>query len=125
MTRDELIARLEAATGPDRELDRAIAMSLGWRHDPHDGPYGTWTAPDGTRHTTFNEWTASIDAALTLVPEGMDWLICSRRRNFRDGYYVHIMDGDVNRDGHSAGEAWHLAPAVALCIAALKARATP
>lgn len=114
----DLIARLERATGADRDLDEAIAE---WRFQDDMATKRTSKWGPVPRY-----YTASLDAALTLVPEGLDWLICSRRRNFQDGYYVHIMNGDVNRDGRSVSVAWHPIPAIALCIAALKARsATP
>ena len=57
---EELIARLEAATGPDRELDAAIAGT--------DAATAQWHSED---ETPF--YTASIDAALTLVPVGWSY----------------------------------------------------
>jgi hypothetical protein len=54
----ELIAALEKATGPDRELDAAIF----WSQVP-DGVEVAMASP-------IPAYTASIDAALTLVPEG-------------------------------------------------------
>jgi len=75
--RDELEAlavRVEAASGPDRELDAAIAHSLGWgcviadpvvngammcwRERYRQGPWMPLPA-----------YTASLDAAMTLVPD--------------------------------------------------------
>ena len=54
----KLAERVEAATGPDRELDREIAhVLLSW-------PL-RWIP--GNRSWQF---TASLDAAMTLVPEG-------------------------------------------------------
>lgn len=124
----DLIARLERAEGADRGLDSAIHAEMlltGWTPEFWDESL----ADPELINPSIPEarpYTSSLDAALTLVPEGLDWLICSRRRNFQDGYYVHIMNGDVNRDGRSVSEAWHPIPAIALCIAALKARsATP
>ena len=64
MTRAELLAlaeRVEAATGPDRALDEEIdliAYDLGWRAERKEVPF---EAP---------RYTASIDAAASLVPEG-------------------------------------------------------
>ena len=94
---DELIARLEQATGPNRELDHAVETAV----------LGEWTyyAP---------EYTASIDAALTLVPEGFNWTV--------DGFpsgpacascYLADAGGQLH-DGAT--------PAIAICIASLKAR---
>lgn len=96
---DELIERLEKATGPDRELDIAICAALGkTRLDP-----GFQTAP---------AYTDSLDAALTLVPEGLGWII-SRHDN-GGAYWAEVGDEPWQYTGAT--------PAIALCIPALKAR---
>ena len=61
MTHAELIAALEAATEPSWELDAEIARAI-----------GAPVYPDLRAH----RYTSSIDAALTLVPEG-GGLACS------------------------------------------------
>lgn len=70
----DLAARCEAATGPDRELDRAIELAI---------------FPDRTDPCPTVEllaYTASLDAAMTLVPEGGDdTLIFWRSGNDGDG----------------------------------------
>jgi hypothetical protein len=96
----ELIARLEAATGPDRDLDVAIIDALF----------------PGARKFPL-EYTASIDAALTLVPEGWRWHL----GNTLDGrgtamIWLNPLTG--------TDEIFAAAPAIALCIAALRARET-
>lgn len=53
MTKDELITALEKATGPDRKIDRAIWYE--WQDEMTGDPV----------HSPA--YTASIDAALTLV----------------------------------------------------------
>src|SRR5690349_3027412 len=73
----ELIARLEKADGPDRVLDYDIAMHL-------NRPFGAWDSfrkydaafPTYTRRDAPS-FTASIDAALTLVPERAIWKLFS------------------------------------------------
>jgi hypothetical protein len=93
----ELIARLEAAAEGSRELDAAIAVAVfgGGSHDPGTAPH----------------FTTSLDAALTLVPEGRGWLM----RSVGGRGFAAISN---------AGEASQAkTPALALCIAALKARA--
>lgn len=125
----DLIARLEKATGADRELDFSIAFQIQWRpqtdasresfalHEAKHDYATAWIAHAPWRH----EWpvphfTASIDAALTLVPESFYWEV------HQDGCaFVRIPNTDEDVD------AWRAAtPAIALCIAALKARlATP
>lgn len=57
----ELIERLEKATGPDPYLDLDIS-----NHVSPDDDATILTSPS---------YTASIDAALTLVPEGSQWTI--------------------------------------------------
>jgi len=110
MTRAELIAKLEAAEGPSRELDAEIdilALESGWREE-------RYMTPDTTPH-----YTSSIDAALTLVPEGLRW---------RVSYVpVHqfasasVADGSILSPNTKEWEGKHTTPASALCIAALKA----
>jgi hypothetical protein len=76
-----LIARIEAATGPDRELDAEIALAVGvvpkdaFRPcasiDPGTfgtGAYSFWKAP---------RFTGSVDAAMTLIPEEWGWTLHS------------------------------------------------
>ena len=101
MTTAELIEKLERAEGPSRELDWAISDVLfGQRLDASIPPY-----------------TASIDAALMLVPEGVLW---------------SAEAWDTNRvyPAHVRASAWVLGalrsyaatPAIALCITALRAK---
>lgn len=136
MTLDDLIAQLEKAEGPSRELDQAIHLlvlpddlaskiirgdmnvhewSLGaggicWRSDSGSSG-GTWPV----RH-----YSSSIDAALTLVPEG-GWTLWHDAENGFFGARVGSVNSDLPFEhliqGHSAKS-----PAIALCIAALKAR---
>ena len=56
-SKNELIKRLEAATEGSRELDKEIAEAFGWVHECMNSD-------------THPHLTTSIDAALTLVPEG-------------------------------------------------------
>lgn len=145
---EALIEALESE-GPSKELDRQIARLTGWhRVEPRHtrGRHGGWVAPqdwlgansDGspildslhgtTIHRDVPDFTASVDAALTLVPEG--WLVS------------HLSTGDPtcgvagrmsvteirphlgNDEGWDIGqqEGRAMTPAIALCIASLKAR---
>lgn len=54
-----LAERCEQATGPDRHLAREVLLACG---KGYVSPLRRWMDP-----------TASLDAAITLVPEGMDW----------------------------------------------------
>ena len=123
----DLIAKLEAATGPSRELDYEIALAVGWSRNP----YGRgWLAANGDLCDAPPCLTASIDAALTLVPEG--WHIeclstpdkgTSVRNPSRKA--ACDMGPDLDNDegweiGRKVGN--HAEAALAVCIAALKAR---
>lgn len=109
----ELAARCEAATGPDRELDLAIAEAL--RLPRQRNGSVNISAP----------FTASLDAAVTLVLEGWDWSVGiikgdgsfpPAEANVSPNYQPFPVDLDLNADAQT--------PALALCAAALRARAT-
>jgi hypothetical protein len=115
VTIEELIARLEAADGPSRELEFRIAR------DVLDGePFGHAAGlPDELMlaQAQFGCWpryTSSIDAALSLVPEGHFWGLYS------SGMAYVKPDADGVQERHLSDG---VTPAIALCIAALKARA--
>jgi hypothetical protein len=113
MTKEELIAALEAATGPSYALDEAVAV---WHYND--------LGADGRKVIAVAQprcYTASIDAAMTLVPDGSYWNILTEGDG--DGFLAAV----VTRQGADAGEplSWMKAPtpAIALCIAALRTRA--
>lgn len=121
----ELIARMETATGPSRELDEAIALAA----DPEskvalhcigdDCP--VWYRSNAPK-IDLPEFTASIDAALTLVPEGWNWLARSPSDNsirYKSKFFAHIDRLPADQGDELA---YAETAAIALCIAALKAR---
>lgn len=93
----ELAERCEKAEGPDRELDLCIM-----RYAENIGG-----AAENAKH-----YTASIDAALTLVPEGLQFYL-SR------GDYATAATVGREQEWHATAAT----PALALCAAALRARA--
>ena len=101
MTLDELIAALEKATGPSIYLSWVIA--------------GSPKFEDGTANLNVPHCTGSLDTALTLVPEGMFWSVDSSGSAF-----VCDLDSEKQRGSVRTGDA--ATPAIAICIAALKAR---
>lgn len=127
----DLIERLEKATGPDRLLDGDIAAALklqptGWRRGTHKTDKSIWW--DREDKTGFTQWAAprytkSIDAAMTLVPEGMQWAVWGEDRP-----QARVYEAGEN-GGILIGRSWECcdaeSPAIALCIAPLKALATP
>ena len=112
----ELAERCEAATGPDRKLDMAIVHAL-------SGVLGEpWPEATGMRmveacdsfedsRDTVARYTASLDAAMTLVPEGWIWDVTSTGTA-----WVMEDGGDPQLFGDAA------TPALALCAAALRAK---
>lgn len=131
----ELAARCEAATGADREMDAAIAVSLnigarGLLPDDHEylarvrkddgcAPGTYWfVCRSGRSLRTAEAYTASLDAAMSLVPEGHDWSLHVDNGEALAGCEPASDDGCWCADRHAA------TPALALCAAALRARAT-
>lgn len=95
-----LIERLEKTTGLDRELDREIAVAI-YGHD-----------------RAGRLFTHSIDDALTLVPEGFKWRCGYGRLVPHNAVVVDYAERGL---GSFVGEC-DSNRAIALCIAALKAR---
>lgn len=125
MTRQELIARLEAATGASWELDYVIHC-LVWEWEDIGGYWLRHKVTGQTRRANPSEYgpspaySASLDAALTLLPPpGLTlytWKVegrCDSRRSF---YHAEITVPSREWRGTS------VTPALALCIAALRAR---
>jgi hypothetical protein len=113
----DLIARLEAATGPSRELD---FWCWWWGKAVHDGqPPDADYAAANIRRADAPLYTASIDAALTLVLDDACWTISVPRQPDMSGrrYWASLRSNHPGARGST--------PAIALCIAALKARSQP
>jgi hypothetical protein len=110
MTREELIEKLEQATGGDRELD----LHIWWRCKASNSGQEM-----GSDYFTMNlkmndapRYTSSLDAAVSLVPEGFQWAIKSTPTE--DGPYCVAQIDWKESEGNT--------PAIALTIACLKAR---
>lgn len=121
----QLADRCAHATGPDRLLDADIACATRFPHlrparpDDFDGKYGY--APGSlkvdTGFLTAYSYTRSLDDAMTLVPEG--WRFEVTTTGFKPGASI-ITDRGTFING---GGAYAATPALALCAAALRARA--
>jgi len=116
-----LAERCEAAAGPCEELDADIALAAGWKHRSGKDWHLVlpWERPC---------YTASIDAAMTLVPEEWTaWGVWSRRRKTK--FYAVLSRLRDNFEGNELGEEEDAeskrcaTPALALCAASLRARA--
>ena len=119
----ELIARLEAAEAGSRELDAAVwAASNGYELFEHDGAGWRYRMkPDDImRHERtgyISSYTTSLDAALALaerVVGDREWM-------------VEVKDRPLGRVHRAClgivGPVYASTPALALCIAILKAKA--
>jgi hypothetical protein len=125
----KLIKRLEKATDPDRWLDAAVVVALDIRPDWLKNARGElWVDDRGAvlfrdecfkrrgpgnpslREKDVPEYTASLDAALTLVPDNTPWMLTR--------YSNATIWAEVGEEWQHQGAT----PALALCIAALKAR---
>lgn len=126
----DLIERLTKATGPDRGLDSDILVAIG-KEPPLEFGYQRG-AESWQRHLWYSahrdvveppHYTTSIDDARTLVPDGCYWIISEGKT--RDS--EPLGGAQVFRPSYVAakpiGEAEHDKVEIALCIAALKARA--
>lgn len=110
-----LIERLEKATGPDRELDLAIALAV----CPNVLVAKRDTLTGALRDYTYWEYTASIDAALTLVPPEWMWALHGGKGSCL-GAQLNLPDVETPEVEIFVDDAASVA--IALCIAALKAR---
>ena len=134
----ELAEQVEAATGPDRELDCLIAVAaLGffevaprWEGGPIGYGYinkdGERIEPGHGGDQLVRKFTASLDAAMTLVPEGVGAEILTidlRRANLGSGIIWHraVLTDTLNGDFWRADKAASFA--LALVEAALRSRA--
>lgn len=88
----ELLERVKAATGPDREVDAEIAMAAGVHSRSRDGgrSKGWLIEANGGTNIWANHppaYTESMDAIVALIQQELPgWRICS--------------DGPMNSDGH-------------------------
>lgn len=124
----ELAERCEKATGPDRELDQEL-FDLLWPLRSLNGL--TWRE-GGTRGILTSDaltprYTSSLDAAMSLVPEG--WLIEKQGEYpFPDDesrpFFCRVRPRHVGK----ADQAIHVmdvaTPALALTAAAIRSRAS-
>lgn len=124
---DELISKLEALTEPCRECDgELLCAGLGWEKRWND-LWNTFTFHKGETWQglgTVPKFTASIDAAMTLADPGAGLYL--NRYWLLDGeaWSCSLVTGGIPNNPSQTFEMMDApTPAIALCIAALKARA--
>lgn len=122
---EALLARVESATGPDREIDLAL-MILGW-----GGPRERYLTDELDRLAFGEQWkfTASLDAALALVERvlpGRD-IDLELREGMQDGQVHRFTDATIYAQAYSDDKrdfkAFGNSPALALLTALLRAKA--
>lgn len=121
-----LIERLENATGPDRELDFAIAVACGFTVRQQATVYGsTKVAVDPSRKGRGNgavdsRYTASLDAVVALVERVLPGCnaVIGWGEPHRNPWARLAPLSDGGRHPFDAGGA---TPAIALCLALLRA----
>lgn len=117
----DLAERCEKASGPDRELEWRIAEAIGvgeWRQSTVWPPF----MPGSKIDKAIPAYTASLDAAMTLVPDQHSYGIEAYTPDHNTlGWTVHLLlDANILGRGVSA---FATTFSLALCAAALKARA--
>jgi hypothetical protein len=139
MSLSELAERCEKATGPDRELSAAIALTVhDWLHEVEGNKplncrirnrFGSLVYIGSV--STDMDYTASIDAAMKLVPEGCSATVWTAGpRGFTTGPAARLFSypKDPEAEGGYAiralsdHEITAATPALAVCAAALRAR---
>lgn len=136
----ELAERCEQATGPDdRELEIAIFRTVGPVNEEHCRHWCRQVGrTDLTREHYITAWapaySQSLDAAKTVIPELALWEV-EHKINIGLGELFETPEGEPERDfraGVGMGDVpahWEhgrsfATPALALCAAALRARAS-
>lgn len=99
---DALIARVEDATGPDREIDAELARLMNWV--PTGVNASLWNVADPKPEYWYSSafglppYTASIDAALALVErvkagEELGWWVTILEIALREIAWKHTLEG--------------------------------
>jgi hypothetical protein len=136
----KLAERCEAAAGHDRELDVELAVVAGLIRDPEFERgyfYGAGNNCDyvlergdydhGNNAPELPYYTASLDAAMQLVPEGWGRIELGRYVGGGEAgadRWCSITTGDIESDVGDVEAENCATEALALCAAALKARAS-
>lgn len=152
----KLAERCEKALGPDRQLDAEIARAIGFgsvryvsmEATDYNNTVHSWIAWKSDKEVGpweyLKAYTTSLDAALTLVPEGWamrieDWPRPEGQTDIAsDGgpnAKAALMECTEKRIGRQVIWGWHTpggasvearaaTPALALCAAALRSRAS-
>jgi hypothetical protein len=140
-TDDGLIEALTKAEKPDRDLANQVLFTCGWKMDEEDsGPHRTqFWIPPGSDDESYVDGDQpnpllSINAAMDLVPN--NFVVVSLHNGDLDRKYLGVHKYGVWKttfapvgwhlkelgDIHGLPRGEHSSPAIALCIAAVRAR---
>jgi hypothetical protein len=121
-----LAERCEQASGPDRELDRDIAAATAY------GKEWMRATPEATRVFAIH-FTNSIDAAMKLKPDGLGiylrYSLKHEEKLSAEVQLTRIISQVLGPNAHYSAEqvfteGYAATPALALCAASLRARAS-
>ena len=128
----KLAERVEALDGPCRETDLKVFHAIGAPVPfqfankvvalAFDETRNAYFAPVGDMQVRYEPpaYTASLDAAMTLVPEGWTWTLVDHC----DGSVAGLVDDRVHPVRLDSVEVEAVTPALALTAAAIRALAT-
>lgn len=130
MNLSQLADRVEALEGPCRETDADIAVLVSQdafakasRPEPGDlfnHIAGWWIDGNGQSHRSL-AYTASLDSAMSLVPEGCAWQASRGMDEDRSAFACVIDAGDDPAIEPVEHTSFAATPALALTAAALRA----
>lgn len=120
MNLDQLITRLSEAVGSNYALECDIAEAVGLVTEIDRGSLFDTVALYGGRTTPLS-YTSSIDSALTLVPEGWGYLV-GRMGDVNQATLLNGANRIVSCFDGVLDDLEPATPAIALVIAALRAR---
>ena len=122
-----LAERVEQATGPDRELDALVAATT--IRNLAATSFKTlqgWADIAVREKWSVRRFTASLDAAMTLVPEGWGWMVSQPNAKALASGLLKERTPVMGEVQYGCDQRYAVAaatPALALCAAALRARA--
>lgn len=119
----ELAALCEKAMGPDREIDCAMAILLGWEKQHAYGYGGFWLTPE-KRMRVVPLWSDSLDAITALIDRELPGSMRSIRKHPYGEAVAQVWNnqvvGETPRQRRCASEALALFAAVCRAMDAMK-----
>lgn len=112
-----LADRVEQAEGPSRELDAEIKHTLGLPWD-----YAAYWGSRGNDKPVAHAYTASLDAAMMLAPEGWFWETGNQTCSILGEAMLHKPEWVNGRTKLKFARGRGKTPALALVAAALRAK---